>query len=79
MVTEVLTRPEMAAERALARRQLAKVNAAGGCVYCMNRLTNWGGCTAGRTFPLCTKTKGVEFEPDQAKLQGDCHGDAASG
>lgn len=71
---EVLTRPERAAERELARRARVKVVAAGGCPYCLHRLTNWGGCRQGRTFPACMKSPGVEFEPDHEKLQGESHG-----
>lgn len=70
-MTETLTRPEQAAERALARRLRLKVTAAGGCPYCLYRLTNWGGCTKGRTFPMCLKTKGDEFEPDYQRLTGE--------
>lgn len=80
-MADVLTRPERAAERELARRQRVKVVAAGGCPYCRNAVHGWGvsACsTTGRTFPLCMKTRGVEFEPDHEKLQGDCDGDATS-
>jgi hypothetical protein len=81
-MAELLTRPEQAAERELAKRLRKKVTAAGGCAYCIHAVHGWGisACrTAGRTFPLCMKTRGVEFEPDHEKLQGDSHGDAASG
>jgi hypothetical protein len=77
---DVLTRPERAAERALARRLRLKVVAAGGCEYCRHAVHGWGisACSAAdRTFPRCMKTPGVEFEPDHEKLQGDSHGDAA--
>ncbi|HEV2540216.1 MAG TPA: hypothetical protein VGU03_10965 [Frateuria sp.] len=70
-MVETLTRPELATERALARRLRLKVTAAGGCAYCIHRLTNWGGCTAGRAFPLCMKTKGIAFEPDYDRLKGE--------
>lgn len=81
-MSEPYSRPERAAERELARRQRIKVTAAGGCLYCKHAVHGWGisACsTTGRTFPLCMKTPGVEFEPDHEKLQGDSHGDATNG
>lgn len=71
-MTELLTRPELATERALAKRLRSKVTAAGGCPYCLHRLTNWGGCQQGRTFPMCLKERvGAAFEPDQDRLTGE--------
>jgi hypothetical protein len=65
--------PERFAERALARRQLAKVYRKGGCHYCLHAVHGWGksACnTMGRTFPLCLKTPGTQFEPDHERLKG---------
>lgn len=77
-MTEVLTRPELATERQLARRLRAKVTAAGGCAYCLHAVHGWGvsACsTAGRTFPLCLKDKASpQFEPDHALLKGASDG-----
>lgn len=74
-MSDVLTRPERATDRAIAKRLRAKVTAAGGCRYCLHRLTNWGGCQASRTFPMCVKERdGAQFEPDRQKLQGDTDG-----
>lgn len=72
-MADVLTRPELAAERALARLKRLKVTAAGGCPYCTHRLTNWGGCEKGRAFPRCLSTPGTQFEPDHEKLKGESH------
>ena len=62
--------PERSAERALARRQLAKVYRMGGCGACQHRLTNWGGCQYDRTFPRCMSTPGKQFELDNERLKG---------
>lgn len=71
-MSDAYTKPERATERGLARRQVAKVTAAGGCAYCTHRLTNWGGCeSTHRTFPLCLHTPGTSFEPDHDKLRGN--------
>jgi hypothetical protein len=72
-VGELLTKPEQSAERELAKRQRIKVTQAGGCVYCVHRVEGWGraACnTPGRTFPLCLKTPGTQFEPDYDRLKG---------
>lgn len=68
--------PERSAERALARRQLAKVYRKGGCHYCKHRVEGWGksACnTIGRTFPRCMSTPGKQFEPDHERLKGETH------
>jgi hypothetical protein len=73
-MADVLTPPEHSTERALAKRLRAKVTAAGGCAYCTHRVEGWGraACsTTGRTFPLCMKTPGTEFEPDHQRLTGE--------
>lgn len=71
---DAYTRPERATEFGLARRQVAKVTAAGGCAYCLHAVHGWGrsACdTNGRTFPRCLHTPGTQFEPDHQRLQGD--------
>jgi hypothetical protein len=68
------TAPERSTERAKAVRVRAAIYRAGGCTYCLHRLTNWGGCEQGRTFPLCLKTPGTEFELDQKRLKGASNG-----
>ena len=72
-----LTRPENFAERGERRRIVAKVTAAGGCAYCLNRDTSvlaWGRsvCTkTGRAFPLCLHDKAKPaFELDEQQLKG---------
>lgn len=72
-MTDVYSRPERATEFGLARRKVAKVTAAGGCVYCTHAVHGWGrsACdTPSRSFPLCLKTPGLQFDPDHDKLQG---------
>jgi hypothetical protein len=72
-VSELLTSPERATERELAKRLRIKVTQAGGCKYCIHRVEGWGlyACSAeGRSFPLCLKTPGTSFEPDHDKLRG---------
>jgi hypothetical protein len=67
------TRPERATEIKLARRQLAKIHR-DPCAYCTHREEAFGKSicpTFGRSFPLCTKTPGLQFDIDHAKLQGD--------
>lgn len=64
--------PERSAERALARRQLAKVYRMGGCGACRNAVHGWGksACdTVGRTFPRCMSTPGKQFELDNERLE----------
>lgn len=76
MVAEEYTTPELSAERDLARRQRAKVTAAGGCKFCLNRVEGWNRIACDqphRTFPRCISTPGLGFEPDHQKLQGECH------
>jgi len=70
------TGPERSAELRNARRLRRKVTAAGGCPYCIHAVHGWcrSACdTPGRTFPLCLKTPGIGFEPDEKKLQGESH------
>lgn len=72
-VDSVLTLPELATERSLAKRLRAKVTAAGGCRYCIHAVHGWGksACdTQGRIFPRCLHTSGVQFEPDYERLKG---------
>ncbi len=73
-MVETYTRPELSTGRGLARRQIAKVAAAGGCAYCTHRVSGWGrhACeSTGRTFPLCLKTPGTSFDPDHDKLRSN--------
>lgn len=70
------TGPERVAERDIARRLRRKIKDAGGCAYCIHAVHGWdaSACdTPGRTFPLCLKTRGIGFEPDEKKLQGASH------
>ncbi|MDE2427002.1 MAG: hypothetical protein KGO96_13975 [Elusimicrobia bacterium] len=70
---DAYTRPELATERAIARRLRAKVTAAGGCAYCLHAVHGWGrsACDApNRTFPRCLATPGAKFEPDYDRLRG---------
>ena len=72
-MSDLLTLPERSAERAMARRQVARIYRKGGCHFCTHRVEGWGksACsTTGRTFPLCTKTPGTEFELDNERLKG---------
>lgn len=71
-----LSPPERATERQIAKRLRSKVYRAGGCAYCTHRVEGWGksACkTIGRTFPLCIKTPGTQFEPDHERLKGVSH------
>ena len=68
------TPPERHLERRIARRLVAKVTRAGGCPYCIHAVHGWdaSACdTPGRTFPLCLKTRGIGFEPDDERLRSD--------
>lgn len=72
-MAEPYSRPERAAEFAIARRHLAKVYA-DPCGHCMHRETAFGKAicpTFGRTFPLCTKTPGLQFDVDHETLRGE--------
>jgi hypothetical protein len=43
------------------------------CAHCLHRETVFGKAicpTFGRTFPLCTKTPGLQFDPDHGTLKG---------
>lgn len=65
------TRPERAAEFAIARRHLAEVYR-DPCAHCIHRDTAFGKSvcpTFGRTFPRCTSTPGFQFEPDHSTLR----------
>lgn len=67
------TRPERAAEFAIARRHLAKVYA-DPCGHCVHREMVFGNATCptfGRSFSLCTRTPGLQFEIDHATLIGE--------
>lgn len=67
------TKPELCAERAIAKRMRAKVTAAGGCKYCIHAVHGWktSACdTFGRVFPRCLSTPGTKFEPDYDRLKG---------
>lgn len=69
------TRPERSAEFRLCRRILAQVNRCGGCGMCRNRDKSkdaWdrGYCThPNRTFPLCLKSPGLQFELDETTIK----------
>lgn len=76
MICDDYTSPEISTERGLARRQVAKVTAAGGCAYCLHRVEGWNRVACDqphRTFPRCISTPGLGFEPDHQKLQGEYH------
>jgi hypothetical protein len=66
--------PELSAERAIARRKLAKVLKCGGCGACLHRDKSqdaWdrGFCKVqGRTFPFCTKAGEPSFQLDETRL-----------
>lgn len=65
--------PELATERARAKRIRALIYRAGGCGVCKHAVHGWGksACdTVGRTFPRCMNTPGKQFELDHAKLKG---------
>lgn len=71
-MSEAYTDPELNTERRIAGRVRAKILRAGGCPYCVHAVHGWNrsACdTPGRTFPLCLKTPGVAFEPDNEKLE----------
>lgn len=71
-MTDGYSRPERATELAICRRHLAKV-LADPCAHCLHRETVFGKAicpTFGRTFPLCTKTPGLQFDPDHGTLKG---------
>ena len=60
------TRPERAAEFAIARRHLANI-LKDPCAACIHRQVAFDKSicpTYGRTFPRCTSTPGLQFEPD---------------
>lgn len=65
-----LTRPERATEVNLARRHLAKVYR-DPCGHCLHSDKAFGISIcprAGRTFPRCLSTPGLQFDPDHQKL-----------
>jgi hypothetical protein len=70
-VSDALTRPERAAERAIAKRiRDGMVNI---CAHCIHRQTHWGvsHCPReGREFPACVETPGITFEFDATTIQG---------
>lgn len=76
-MAELLTRPERATERDIARRKLAKILREGAmCAYCRNRdpQTIFGRSvcqTFGRAYPLCSSTPGLQFDPDHERLKGE--------
>lgn len=66
------TRPERAAEFAIARRHLAEVYR-DPCAHCLKRDVAFGEArcpTFGRTFPRCLSTPGLQFELDHSTLRG---------
>jgi len=65
------TRPERAAEFAIARRHLAEVYR-DPCAHCQHREMAFDKAicpTFGRTFPRCTSAPGLQFEPDHDTLR----------
>ena len=76
-MTEVLTRPERATERQLARREMARILREGSmCSACVHRQQpnplKVDVCqTFGRAYPLCEHSPGKKFEPDHALLKGE--------
>lgn len=68
---EPYSRPERAAEFAIARRYLAEVYR-DPCAHCLRREMAFGKAmcpTYGRTFPRCLSTPGLQFEPDHTTLR----------
>ena len=57
LMSDGYTRPERAAEFALARRLLAKIHARRGCPLCVHRVEGWGRSACGlepaKAFPGC--------------------------
>lgn len=71
-MTEPYSRPERCAEFAISRRHLAKVYA-DPCSHCLHREVVFGNAicpTFARTFPMCTKTPGLQFDVDHETLRG---------
>jgi len=67
----VYSRPERAAEFAIARRHLAEVYR-DPCAHCVHREMTFGKAicpTYGRTFPRCTSTPGLQFAPDHTTFR----------
>lgn len=75
-MTGPYSRPERSAEFAIARRHLSRMLREGTvCNHCVHRdpasLFGKHPCEqSGRSFPLCTKTSGPQFEPDHSTLRG---------
>jgi hypothetical protein len=71
-VRDDLTPPERYAERELGKEKREQVNKVGRCRVCIHRSgAAWGRgyCKVnGRTYPLCTKLPGPEFELDEIAL-----------
>jgi hypothetical protein len=71
-MTDPYSRPERSAELAIARRHLAEVYR-DPCAHCANREMAFGKAicpTFGRSFPLCTRTPGLQLEIDHSTLRG---------
>jgi hypothetical protein len=71
-MTDDLTRPERYTERELGKEKRDRVHAVGHCRVCINRSgAAWGRgyCRVnGRTYPMCTRLEGVQFELDAVAL-----------
>jgi hypothetical protein len=71
------TGPERYVEFAIARRHVSRLLREGKvCNHCLHRdpeqLFGRHPCKqAGRSYPLCTKTPGLQFEIDHETLRGD--------
>lgn len=71
-----LSRPEMFAERLGGAEIAARVRAANGCFFCLNRVEGWGKSACDqphRSFPRCLTVPGISFEPDHVKLKEERH------
>jgi hypothetical protein len=73
-MTDQYSRPERAAELAIARRHRAEIYR-DPCAHCLKRANGTvfglGFCKdASRTFPRCLSTPGLQFELDHSTLRG---------
>lgn len=75
-MSDTYTRPELSTERGIAKRELAKILREGRvCEFCTHRdpQTVFGRTVCqkfGRSFPLCSSTPGLQFDPDHDRLKG---------
>lgn len=71
-MSEGYTRPERAAEIAVARRILVRVNRCQGCPMCLHRVEVWGMAACGlepaKRFPECVRDARTGFTLDTARV-----------